>query len=977
MNEIEQLISEIQAMLVSEADPSEADLSRLYDEYVDAVTKCNQRLRRCDELLRKGHRAEVIHQCEIEPQLLSVVDTLDFPEHETWFEFVRQFGRPAPPDLLVDVAADLNSAYADEEPLSLWMKKHRRHALEGSPLGTRINIMRRIRRLDSHNPIWERDIREFEKVRHGQIVAEAELAGSDRNLDQLTLLAREANSKEWLEQPPAEVTQRTLSIYTQVARQDARDRLEVLADKLMAAHSTFDVPACQILRDEWQQTLEIAKIPQGDPLHEDVAPAFEWLAGEEDEQAAEQMYDELVSDLEFKLEEQLKREELEETMYRLRQLGRGVPTVLEQRLEDRLRSIEDETIRRNRLVVVGLLLMALLMAGGTALGVRYVSDSRALAAHVATVGNLLKQENYTGCQEYLAKLSEAEPQYYDSPEIAQLEKKLNKAIADENARSGAFLNALSVIEDMLAEPDWPTLDRAEAKLGELEQKALTHSEQNSLVEVGARVAAARRTMQSEVDTRFEESAQAFSDQCAQLEEEDQYDLGRLNTLISEGRSLLNRPYVSPELKSAVELRLARLSTFRDTAMTRNDELGRLKRITNAVGRVPLYAAALEAYPKAEGASPSRVEAFKKVVTEAVLWSLQEEWNQLNAKWSKVDLGKLTPTDAKRMLDEYQALVQKEPNFPTNPGYEDAARHIEALVQRTDQDARTYDQELSAVLGDPYIAEVFLVKTKDGKKYYCKKRPRLLGERWLFNYLIDTGDVGAEERGGVTVAALANETVDGQVDWLSPQSHFRNMAIEMLGRKNNDNWEVTVRELITALYQNQELEPVLKLLFLQKICQVAMHGSYCYDQAYKGIMEKLKNADIAAMSAENWLDQEDVEGEAARTTAEGVLASLGEFNKGTDEAGRLFAESRTIAFGPQLQWVGWIHRSMDEKRLWKCTLNPNTVPPGDHELLVIYKDADDQPAVSDIGTLSSGKATIADRDGAFLEGRPAYISVAGQ
>ena len=216
LNHQEQLVIEIQDVLASEADPTQETLNRLLNDYVEAVNNCNRRLRKCDELLRKGYREEAIHQCEIEPKLLEEVACLDFPEREDWVYFVRNFELPGPPDLLVDIASDLNGAYADGQPLAQWMRRHRRHALAGSPLSVRLAIMRKIRELDADNPIWEDDIRTFERARHDELRADVEAAVGRADVGALATLEREIRSDDWLEAPTTSMVRQTSVLHAEV-----------------------------------------------------------------------------------------------------------------------------------------------------------------------------------------------------------------------------------------------------------------------------------------------------------------------------------------------------------------------------------------------------------------------------------------------------------------------------------------------------------------------------------------------------------------------------------------------------------------------------------------------------------------------------------------------------------------------------------------------------------------------------------------
>ncbi len=95
-------------------------------------------------MLKAGLRSEAIQQCEVEPNLLDVVATLDFPERDYWVQLLNQYGHPSSGPLLMDVAADLNEAYAEEQPLETLLDRHRLLALAHSPLRLRIKTLRQL-----------------------------------------------------------------------------------------------------------------------------------------------------------------------------------------------------------------------------------------------------------------------------------------------------------------------------------------------------------------------------------------------------------------------------------------------------------------------------------------------------------------------------------------------------------------------------------------------------------------------------------------------------------------------------------------------------------------------------------------------------------------------------------------------------------------------------------------------------------------
>src|SRR5262249_41238807 len=173
MLDYQRIVDDVRSSLYSSGPEAAETVRAAAKAYGEACGEVNERLRRCNELLKAGLRSEAIQQCEVEPNLLDIVATLDFPERDYWVQLLNHHGVNVPGPLLLDVAADLNEAYAVEQPLETLLDRHRLLALAHSPLNMRIRTMRKLAEVDPLNPIWREDLMIFERQRHKDIQREA------------------------------------------------------------------------------------------------------------------------------------------------------------------------------------------------------------------------------------------------------------------------------------------------------------------------------------------------------------------------------------------------------------------------------------------------------------------------------------------------------------------------------------------------------------------------------------------------------------------------------------------------------------------------------------------------------------------------------------------------------------------------------------------------------------------------------------
>src|SRR3954468_4903305 len=141
------------------------EVAQMATQYAALCAQTNERLRQCSVFLQQGLRTEAIHLAEQPPNLLDLVSQLDLPDPQAGAEFCQNNGLPVPPPLQFDRAAQLNEAYAQEQPLEHLLAHHRYLALARAPIRDRLLTMRKIADIDVGNTQWLKDMGEMEAAR--------------------------------------------------------------------------------------------------------------------------------------------------------------------------------------------------------------------------------------------------------------------------------------------------------------------------------------------------------------------------------------------------------------------------------------------------------------------------------------------------------------------------------------------------------------------------------------------------------------------------------------------------------------------------------------------------------------------------------------------------------------------------------------------------------------------------------------------
>lgn len=354
MQGFRQLIDDIRSFLSSELAQDPDAVRSLHAQYLKAVALVNRRLRECDELLQQGHRAQAIQMAESEPKLLDLVAQLDFPEREEWNEVANRFGLPVAPAVVIDIASDLNEAYIPKVPLERFIRFNRLHALAYSPLKTRIQLLRRIAKLDPRNPIWDGDVRTFEKARHTQIHSELQSAAEQRDIATAIAIGDELNSPAWRESPPPKLKQRATEIVRKIQSELARRQLRSVETDLCNAWRANQLERARALRVEWKLAAgEVARDFPDEEVADAVLPALQWLA-QEDKHLSDQ-FEAAVQALDALLLKEGPRHEIEQAYQSVLAFQREIPADLDRRVSKRLNNSDRSKVQHALRKIAGIL----------------------------------------------------------------------------------------------------------------------------------------------------------------------------------------------------------------------------------------------------------------------------------------------------------------------------------------------------------------------------------------------------------------------------------------------------------------------------------------------------------------------------------------------------------------------------------------------------------------------------------------------
>ena len=926
------------------------------DEYAQACDAANERLRKCGKLLADGLRSEAIQQCEAEPNLLDLVATLDFPELHDWQMLLQSNGIQPPPPLLVDVAADLNEAYAQEQPMTAFLRRHRLLALRRAPLRDRIFTLRRLAELDAGNPIWKEDLREFERVRMQEIGRLAEAESRKGNVALVEQLASDLQSGEWQESPPPKLVQQVLQSHAKLVRNRAKAEMEQLEPQLNDAFSQFDVAKGRALRERWNTCALLCDLNSEDELYERALPALEWLQREDDSAADESAYQSAVSALEGALDSEMDRPELERLGHAVLRCERPIPPILEQRLRARISSLDLSRARRVRLIVAAVAAVLVLAVLGIGFGVMRQRHAMEVASHASTIDSLMDKQNFGEAQKHFDELAITAPAVAASKDIQQRKVMLTDAIRDEEKRQENFTSAIEAAEQAsVEEPDRAALETAR-------EMALSDGEKARVLALEDKVAAADRRLQTQRDNTFRERLSQIEVGIDKLDRA-RPDRGALAAFSKELADLITQTNgVTPAVTALAGVTHKRIDGMYQTMELQEKSEAAFSTITGAVGDPDRFKQALVDFAKEFPASSQAVD-FERVSNEVGLWKEAEIWNQFIQQWNGQSFA---PATAREMRTASEAILKDHAGYPAAELLRSKIIHLEAIGRRADESGALLFAPLNELFTDPLIAGLWMIEAVRGDepptRYYVIETPPAPKENRplvRIKYIVDYSREPKQTKD------LAEKDI--RYRDRSPQSIAAQVSMDELAKMADDTWEATFFRIATTVQSSEKMDPILKVILLQKVLEVAIPGSESLRSSFAQFQTILNSVPIDP--AVPWMDPLNEDAVRVRGLAAGVLSrlpALTDVGKSAAASLRAFREPLDKTH----EWIGWIYRDRDQK--WQCPIGGGQAADGELFVAVPIAGMTSLKWMS-IGAIKTGVLQLdALKMSGQLQGRPVFL-----
>jgi|GEM_PF-6693467 len=956
MNDHSSVVDDLRAFLQSSDQVVTEQISGRAARYAQLCTETNQRLRRCEEFLRKGLRAEAIQFAQTEPPLLEIFFALDFPERGHWDEVTTAYGLTVPPRLNVDAARALQQAVADAEPLSDLLRQHRLLALGRGPLVERLRVLRKLNEADPTNPLWPECVQSFEKARLRTLEAETEEAIRKKDIAAVTRLHAEVVVGRWLVKPPAGLVKRLTDAAQEALRGKARGELTRIEKLLNDAYSQGNLEACRQYRDQWQQVVGSSGLPANDPLHEKVAPALEWIDGQEALAAADQAYQVDVHALEQGLNGILTRDQLENLMRAVQRHGRGFPPKLAEECRDRRQRMIRAEKMRNYLVFGGAAAALLLVIAVAVIVYRQGLESQNAEKLIAKVREELdQQQNPAGANEILQNIKSKLPSMYEREDIQALQTEVDRSLKSEEQR-------LALLKDALDQE----------KPDEAAKHAKKPTELAQVQSLRDKLASRENAEYRKKIEQFETKVNQVKEEVATAEKEPNPTERTFSTVVAKLNELgAEATALGADQRAKIESLSQRIKKA-ELAMTTNRRRLDLEKAIDAsvpVGDLPIadYVASLEAFAKGFPDEPRSAD-FTKVVAEQKRWQGLHDWSKLLKEIGDRPLD-VAPKDAKSRADKIRAFLDSNPEFPEA---EPARRYVEfldALSERDEDNPNAAIKMVKTVYTSPINFKLVKIFNVGNRTYYTRQDIEAAVKRAKANNEATTSgvkymqDFEGKEQPKPFPIGNSPDVVEG-IDTAPPGK----LALAWEA-SNSEPWERRVINHIETIRRDPRLHPIAKCKYMRDFVSLATATSAGMRDALSKHRKHFEEADFE-IDGSLWINPDEKLEEQTRK----ALARLQEFpdcrsatEKAAEHDRRIEADLKRTQSAP----IGWLAK--DRSGTWTCHVPARvTGQSRDHVVCMLSPDGESSKWVV-VGTLTDGKVQLLlDSSRSFVEGRLLFL-----
>ncbi|MDR0610750.1 MAG: hypothetical protein LBG58_11615 [Planctomycetaceae bacterium] len=969
MNNLQVLIENIR-MAVSFPETVLPDQIQKYaHDYAEYCTELNRRIMQSVQHIRSGNLAEGIRLAEMKPNLTEMYQTLDFLEREEWIDIVSTLGFEIPQPLSDGQLRELNDAYLKMSPLEPLLRQHRLHALNGSPIRQRLEILRAITKADPENLFWNEDQEKFEQARIAELNKEIQHAVASGNSDQIRTLYNELSNNNWRVLPPREFRQKLCVV---MLRDDA--------DNLLRYFAEFDYTQASALYEQIQRFLATNKMTLPPDIERTIRPAVLWLNETQKRYAFENEFMRCSVALQQALETESPLPTLERLYYALSTAASQAETVIPAELENLYRSqisdYEERKARAVKLTVASIVCACLLISGLIAWGLVQRHRSSRIQEVLETLQKIETEKRFDDIAGTIQRLETDSPYLTGQVEIVSIIERLRNLLKEDEERAKDFeryYTQASANLDTPEKPDIYKLQQIKIDVDQAEQLARLPQEKTKFSELKRKFDSLLSAQKKILDQAYNEKLAEISDAFNKFRKNNSLEISDAFNKFRKNNSLPKNEILS-QLQNFVQQM--------ETLQKQNENVSPFMK---EQGQTVLDSIIL--YQKKIENEIEQNNAFQNLIKTVPVW---EDYKTALKNFITKYPDHPASTDAAEVLKELDAV--KEVIVPLNNLIEVYSKHADDFnsLQKESEEMRERFELLSSKISGsaealfsegkiletlskmkPFTSESFKA-TEPHLKNLSQRQvyPWVDKEHWYYltqkpdnagNYQYITTLVSEEKTFRIRDNEFSRDKIFSET-----QYQFSITALKKIDAIQDNVTEV-VCELLEKILSANGIDPILKCVFLDSLISDLSEIDPIFASNFKRYHEIVQKSGVDIST--NWMDVTSKNTIPQRNLAKAALERLPNIKGLTATTLKELSQFKNSigTFRPRFEWIGILSR---KDGIWNCpTKSTLTGETGD--IYILRQKADNTIQPIKIGSVAGGEIQI-NNTNAYLQCSPVFF-----
>ena len=763
---------------------------------------------------------------------------LDLPDPQVWQDFCQNNGLPVPPPLQLDRAAQLNDAYALDQPLEHLLSQHRLLALARGPVRQRLALLRQIAGVDAANPSWERDIRVFEKARLKELPTAFYNAVKSRDGSVINSLMKEVNETQWLEPVPTDLSTAVSDAFNRMQRAKVEAELRTLVEPLREAYAARSFHECQAMVAQWKNIMDQGGVTMiSTELTDEIRPVIAFVQEQEKKEELQRKFRDSCKAFGNMLDMNANDAQLEAGYAKLKNFNEPIPEELTARYNDKRagRQRDIERKHRGKLIAMGVTIGGLVAVSiVVAVLMTRSSDAKKWADKIEQQTSTRSENNLRSAQQLVDELKKNHPSFTSEPLVAASVRHVNQMQGEFDHDTGTLQSLLNGLNGSVKAAT-PVANKTDATVDDLlaaaapVQDAVTQANNAgdlSWVDPDKKLAPAlvqAHGVQARLEERASAGVQAEVTQIASAVDAMPAmpaDLGQADTaLVTAGnraRTLRELNGINEEAKNAASALVDKVDARRKSLDATREMAGELASIrtnsTTADNLQKSLAAFVQKYP-----NDARTADFNVVINRLNAAKDAEAWHDTATSWA----GQFSPTTAEAAHERGEEVTGYLSAHPASPMTAIANSYADYLKRAADAmaDKGSWQEALTGYFADPRLSSIAYMETSDGQRFYTegdinREEAHMNGQTTVRFVAVDPSN--QTQRMKVTVEPPTKLVTETPVPL--PHTKVIQALVEQLKGIDAANWETWGIDAVDTLLKYHDMNLVIKATVIEKLLQ---------------------------------------------------------------------------------------------------------------------------------------------------------------